>query len=840
MPPKKGDSKSAAKKGKAEEPKKGAKDEKKGGKKAEEPPAKGKGKDDGKKGKGKKPVSESEEGSEEEEEEIQSEEEESDESEEEPKKPVKIDKGKGKAALKGASKAIAVKGFKPTSKPSPPSDDEESEEEVKPQMKKGMAAMNLKKMSDVHIKGASKAMMGFATDGQKKNAGPGRAQKAVDVTSHLKGASRALSGLTGKSSPFSLPSKQQPPEKAKPKRNLKSTSRLFLRISKKKKPPTEGKPLLGTSKLFAGFGAKSSSAAKKPGLSGFSLFNKKDAPEKETPPPKKTINLSNLGGKGKMAAEAKGLGGKFKGMLGKKKAESRLKTKSWMLGRMAAATNWLTGRFLTSKGQGRLGARAGGRGRKQLSFANRDNRGRQTEYYDEGFEYDDDEYGYEEEYQDRWRPRGFHRQPMAYDSYDPYEEEMDYYDDEEWEDEYGYYDEEGNFYHEDEYYYDDGMDPYGYPYGYYDDEYDDDYGEEGMEYYYGEDGMLYAVDPFSHYSNAMDSFYDPYAPELYGDYIDHDIYNYGRLEPYGMVSGGYNVVPGLYDNQMLGYIDPVAVQNPYQQHFYIDARLDPAESGQLYAQEQLPYPVAEPLAEQFRVPRPQVMLFGLALNNLERMSDIQYEQPFPTYLPTQPHYTTVMNQQPTHIPHRQAPSPTAMAFQQEHFPLPQFTHPPLSTSAKTEPPSIPTALNEARINQAYSRTPITLLVYIGKGSLTGPQWPVKGKLLSKRGDDHRAHLFLHHNREQGCQRGLSRRWQEEWRELDYAGLLPTKTQPPTTRKISLPPSCIPPHFSPSPPFPFFIPYHRAQPPHPVLYSQAEGGCKRSKSCAHGDCETLPS
>ena len=55
MPPKKGDPKSAAKKGKSDEPKKGGRDEpkkggkddKKGGKKAEEPPAKGKGKDDG-------------------------------------------------------------------------------------------------------------------------------------------------------------------------------------------------------------------------------------------------------------------------------------------------------------------------------------------------------------------------------------------------------------------------------------------------------------------------------------------------------------------------------------------------------------------------------------------------------------------------------------------------------------------------------------------------------------------------------------------------------------------------------------------------------------------------
>ncbi|GLD74594.1 unconventional myosin-XV, partial [Lates japonicus] len=688
---------------------KGGKDDKKGGKK-EEPPAKGKGKDDGKKGKGKKPVSKSEEGSEEEEEEVKSGEEEDDESEEEVvSKKAAQGKGKGKAALKGASKAMAVKGFKPPPKKSPSSDDDEEE---KPQMKKGMGAVNLKKMSDVHIKGASKAMMGFAAEGQKKNLGAAKGQKTVDARSHLKGASKALSGLTGKASPFTMPSKQQP-EKSKPKRNLKSTSRLFLRLSKKKKPPADGKPLLGTSKLFSGFGAKS--ADKKPGLSGFSLFNKKDDAQKETTASKKTINLSRLGGQGKMATEAKGLGGKFKGMFGKKKVGSGFKTKGWMLGRIAAATNWLTGRFLTASGQGRLGARAGRRGRKRLSFADRDTRGRQTHYYNEAYEYDD-EYGYEEDYQGRWGPRGFLRQPMTYDPYDPYEEEMDYYDDEEWEDEYGYYDDEGNFYYDDELNYDDDVDYYSYPYGYYDDEYEDFYDDEGMEYYYGEDGMLYAVEPHGYYGDAMDGFYDPYESELYGDYFDHNMgYNYGMSDPYGMMSGGYEA--GLYNDPMLGYTDPAAIYNPYQQPFYMDVGLDPAQTGQLYGQEQLSYPVAEPFsAEQFRVPRPQVRLFGkdrldvetlpppplhsrpaspvfvppspaLALNNLEMMSDIQYEQPFPTHTPAQPHYSTVMNQQQTPILPIQALSPTAMIMQQEHLPLPQPSHPPFSVSPSHFSPS---------------------------------------------------------------------------------------------------------------------------------------------------------
>ncbi|KAM9346015.1 uncharacterized protein ABDE67_012622 [Symphorus nematophorus] len=612
MPPKKGDAKSAAKKGKAEEPKKGGKDDKKGGKddkkggkKAEGPPAKGKGKDDGKKGKGKKPVSESEEGSEEEEEEMMSEEEEDDVSEEEVVT-KKADKGKGKAALKGASKAMAMKGFKPP-KQSPTSDDDEEEgTKGKPQIKKGMGAVNLKKMSDVHIKGASKAMMGFAAEGQKKSAAAAKAQKTTDAKSHLKGASKALTGLTGKSSPFGMPAKPQQPEKAKPKRNLKSTSRLFLRLSKKKKPAPGGKPLLGTSKLFAGLGGKSASPDKKPGLSGFSLFNKKDDAKETTP--KKSINLSNLGGKGKMATEAKGLGGKFKGMFGKKKGVSGFKNKSWMLGRIAAATNWLTGRFLTTKGHGRLGTRAGGRGRKRLSFADRDTRGRHTHYYNEAYEYDDDEYGYEEDYHDTLRPRGFPRQPMAYDPYDPYGEEMDYYDDDEWE-EYGYYDEEGNFYYDDEFYYEDDVDYYGYPYGYYNDEYEDYYGDEGMEYYYGEDGMLYATEPepYGYYGNAMDGFYGAYDPELYGDHFGHNMgYNYGMSDPYGIMSGGYEVVSDMYTDPMLGYTDPAAIYNPYQQPFYMDAGLDPADTGQLYGQEQLSYPLAEPFStEQFRVPRPQ-------------------------------------------------------------------------------------------------------------------------------------------------------------------------------------------------------------------------------------------
>uniref|UniRef100_A0AAZ1XU22 Myosin XVAa n=1 Tax=Oreochromis aureus TaxID=47969 RepID=A0AAZ1XU22_OREAU len=456
--------------------------------------------------------------------------------------------------------------------------------------------------------------MGFAAEGQKKTVGAAKVQKTPDVKSHLKGASKAITGLTGKASPFSFPSKQQQPEKAKPKRNLKSTSRLFLRLSKKKKPAAGSKPLLGTRK--------------------------------------------------------------FKGMFGKKKTTPGFKSKSWMLGRIAAATNWLTGRFLTSKGHGRFGARAGGRGRKRLSFANRDTRGRQTHYYNGEYEYDDNEYGYEDDYHDRWRPRGFGGQPIAYDPYDPFGEEMDYYDDEEWEDEYGYYDEEGNFYYDDELYYDDEMDYYDYP---------------------------YESEPYGYYGDAMNGFSDPYDPWPYEEYFDHNVGSAFAFDSYGLMNGGNGFVSSLYNDPTLGYPQPAPAYNHYQQPFHMDSGLIPVEMGQLYGQEQLSYPLPEPVpTEQFRFPRPQVRLFGKDRLEVETLPPPLLHsrpaspmvpppspvlQPIHTYHPTQPNYPTVMNQQHTSILAGHGPFLTAASIQQEHVPFPQHTYPPFPVSPSHLTPS---------------------------------------------------------------------------------------------------------------------------------------------------------
>ncbi|XP_029692792.1 unconventional myosin-XV isoform X4 [Takifugu rubripes] len=736
MPTKKGET--TAKKGKAEEAKKRGKDNKKGGKEeknmgknSETQPAKGKGKDLHAK-KGRKPASESEEISEEEEEVLTANDDEDEDNEEEVVT-KKVDKVRGKTALKGASKAMAMKGFK-SPKVAPPSDDKGAEQEAKTktEVKKGMSSLNLKKMSDIHIKGASKAMMGFGLEGQKKNAAP-KVQKTADVRSHMKGASKVLTGLTGKASPFGFSSKQQQVEKAKPKRNLKSTSRLFLGLSKKKKSTVANKPLLGSSKLFAGFGAKFPAADKKPGLSGFSLLNKKEETPKENTPPKKSINLSSLGAKKKMASDAKELGGRFKGMFGKNKGLSKFKNKSWMLGRIATATNWLSGRILNGKGQGRLRSRGGGYQQKRLTFENRDARRRQTHYYNEAYENDDEEYPLDEDYHGRMRTRCSPIHPVTDNCYNNSGEELDYYDDDDW---YGYdddddddyvNDDDGNFYNDEFYYDDDDVNYNNYPYCYYDDEYEGYCQDEEPEYY-GDDGMLYMD------QGPYNGFYDPH--EFYGDPLNYNWGYYYRIpEVYSRPSAVPDVY-GLCNEAVIGYIDPAALHNPYQQCFYMEPGLNTAEMGQTFGEmPQMPFPVAEP----FRFPRPKVRVFGKdilevenvqspllpppppppspshpppsqphpvlfpsplsgqILSNFEMPSDIdtKYQQLLPTYHP-QLHHSGIPNQM--HNSSSQISSPTAVAGQQEYFSPPNSTSPLMSHHLSQMPPQT-SFINDTQIFQ---------------------------------------------------------------------------------------------------------------------------------------------
>ncbi|XP_028311141.1 unconventional myosin-XV isoform X2 [Gouania willdenowi] len=564
-------------------------------------------------------------------------------------------------------------------------------------------------MKGLKPKGTSQAMMNLVAEGQKNVAS--KPQKGVDLTANLRGASKTITGLTGKASLFSIPSKQ--PQKPKRNVNLKSTSRLFMRLSKKKKPKAEKKPLLGNSKLFSGFGAKSA-GDKNPGLSGFT-FNKKE-------PPKKAINLSSLEGKGKMVSEAKGLGGKFKGMFKKTSPGSGFKSKSWMLGKISAATNWLTGKFLASKEQQWLREK-GRRGQKSLSFAQRTANGRHT-HYNEGYDYVNDQYGYEDDNHNQWRPRGYQREPLTYEPYGAgiYGEEVEYNDDEDWEDEYGYFDEEGHFYDDDdEFYYDSNLDYYHSPhFGFYEDEYDEYYGEEGVEYYEGEDGMLYPMAPQQYtFYDPMDRFYDPYDPALYGYYLNNNMHSsYGLADSYGQMNGSYPAFSSPNNHPDLGISQPATFYYPYQQPLLLDPGLDALRFGQVNGQENLFHSEAELIsAQQFKVPRPQVRLFGkdrlevetfppppqsqppaplspspnpvFAQNPLENISGVQHQQPFIINPLAQPYYPTVTNQQQTATLLGQTPLPPPMGIEQYHLP-PHLTHVPYTDSSRHLSPTVQT------------------------------------------------------------------------------------------------------------------------------------------------------
>lgn len=155
----------------------------------------------------------------------------------------------------------------------------------------------------------------------------------------------------------------------------------------------------------------------------------------------------------------------------------------------------------------------------------------------------------------------------------------------------------------------------------------------------------------------------------------------------------------------------------FQQQVFMNTVLNPAETGQLYGQEQLSFLPAESFSqEQFRVPRPQVMLFGkdrlevetlppphphshhsspmfpssspaLALNNQQFIPDMQYEQPIPTYLPTQTPYPIDMNQQLAFIPPVHPPLSIAMSNHQDYLPPLQPANPPLSINPNHLSPS---------------------------------------------------------------------------------------------------------------------------------------------------------
>uniref|UniRef100_A0ABM5F0J4 Unconventional myosin-XV n=1 Tax=Pogona vitticeps TaxID=103695 RepID=A0ABM5F0J4_9SAUR len=250
------------------------------------------------------------------------EEEEEEESEEDPKKKKGRDK---KAAAKGGKKGD--KGKK------------EPEEEEDASGKKNKKPM----------KGASKLVMGLATEDAKKKK---KGAKKEQAKAQLKGASKAMA--MAKKEPAAPPKKQ---------RSLKSTSKLFMGFKgmAPKKSPKKSQ-FKNTSRFFWGLNKHSTQRKKKKKknrgvlkstsnlMMRFKEMGKKKKKEKKEGAAKKpSYVLIRLGG-GK-AAEKKEKGGGFFGGLFRRKSkpEGNFKPRAQIVSKVAAATNWLTRRFLSKR-----------------------------------------------------------------------------------------------------------------------------------------------------------------------------------------------------------------------------------------------------------------------------------------------------------------------------------------------------------------------------------------------------------------------------------------------------------------------------------------------------------
>ncbi|KAM8842059.1 uncharacterized protein myo15ab isoform 4-T5 [Synchiropus picturatus] len=654
--------------------KKGVKDEKKGGKKGKEDP---KGKDDGKKGKdkgkGKKVESEEDDEdllSEEEEEELSEEEEDSDDD----------PRGKKRGGRGGRDKR--GRGARHEEDSDEDEDEDEEEEDDEEDEEAGHKAKGKSKDGHHHKGGRS--------DAKKK------AKKKEEAAA---------------------------PIKEIPKRGLKNMSRMFMKFSGFKRRRNSRKKLKSTSRLFLGLGKRKFRLARKKRrksmLKNTSRFmmrfkaskkkkKEKEAKEKQNDGKKPTYMLLRLGGGGGGDAAHK-KGGFFKGLFGKKDGTDSgngLKNRSVLLGRVAAATNWLTKRFLTSKMQG-----------KYRGWDDRRDHGRQGSsrrhlhgYYNNAYEHGEDPYGYDQQHLVQ------HGYGQFIDGYSAYDEDAaaygaqgqyDYYDNGADFQDLGYYEGEG-VYDPNVEYLDDGVYDHGMM-----ENYDPDaqryYSNHEADYYgYQEQAMaLYGDERLDYYAQMGDSHmygaeFDGFHGAQAQDYLtSRGVYVDGQGGYYSNAQVAlYNSDPTMqaevpldgplqYADGGLAYLDyssqqTVAFPQGGQQEFGFSAQ---GTYGQQFSDQMDQY--TEDVSEvqggdiTFRVPRPQVRLFGKERLDVplpppptlppdpefEDMSEIQYEDQIPL---VPGHLGSVMSpQQQLLSPQQQMMSPQQLLSPQQPMMSPQ-------------------------------------------------------------------------------------------------------------------------------------------------------------------------
>ncbi|KAM7419612.1 hypothetical protein PAMA_016625 [Pampus argenteus] len=698
--------------------KKPGKDDKKGGKKGKEEPPKGK--DDGKKGKDKGKGKKVE--SEEEEDELLSDEEEDEEfSDEDEEEEDSEDDRKGRRH--GGKGAKGKKGGKSRRGEYSEEDDEEDEDEEDEEEEEDYGKSKKKSKDDHHHKGGKSDADPKKKKGKKKDEAP------------------------------------QLPIKEIPKKGLKNMSRMFMKFSGFKRRRTSRKKLKSTSRLFLGLGKRKNRLAKKKRrksmLKNTSRFmmrfkaSKKRKKEKEAKEKaeanggkKPTYMLLRLGG-GKDSTVNKGRF--FKGLFGKKDGED-FKNRSALLGKVAAATNWLTKRFLSTKMRGNNSGHHGWRGRRAHSHQ-ASSRGYPHGYHNDGYEHEEEAYGYDQQhsvhqkgYRDYDDGYGGYRDEAAaaYESqgqFGYYDNGADYQD-------LGYYEEEVNDPNA-EYYegglYDEGMGDYYNPYsaaqGYYNNQEADYYGYQQQQAMamYGDDGLdYYTLMGEGHmYEGEVAGFPDPQTQGYYDENGQGVYYDDGQV--------------GYYDNGQAGYENPYAATMGMQGGFQPDYQFTYSDAGMPYqdysSQQAIGFPpggqhisgfggqgidqvqglYGDQYVDQldqygdgtggvqggemtFRVPRPQVRLFGKERLDVplpppptlppdpefEDMSEIQYEDQM-LFAPGQAAGMMALQQQMAISPQQHmmmmSPQEQMMMSAQQQAMMPnqeQMTMPPLIMSPQQQ------------------------------------------------------------------------------------------------------------------------------------------------------------
>ncbi|XP_026158447.1 unconventional myosin-XV [Mastacembelus armatus] len=662
--------------------KKAGKDDKKGGKKGKvEPP---KGKDDGKKGKDKGKGKKVE--SEEEEEELLSDEEEDEELSEEDEDDEDSEDDRTRKGL-GGKGAKGKKGGKSRHwEDSEEYEDEDEDEEEDDEDEEDYGKSKKKSKDARHHKGVKSDADAKKKKGKKKEEPP------------------------------------QVPIREIPKKGLKNMSRMFLKFSGFKRRRNSRKKLKGASRLFLGLKKRKNKLDKKKRrksiLKNTSRFmmrfkiSKKRKKEKEAKEKaaanggnKPTYLLLRLGG-GKDSNEKKG--GFFKGLFRKKAGDGPsdgFKIRSLLLGKVAAATNWLTKRFLSTKIQRNSGH--GGWGGRRAHSRHANSRRHLHGYYNNGYDHGDEDY----EYGGRLvHQKGYGGYDGDYGDYG--DEAAGYYDigagDADYQD-LGYCDQEALYNPNAGYYegglYDEAMGDYYNPHysaqGYYNNQeaeyygYDQQhavamYGDEGLDYYslMGEGHI---------YGGEVDGFLDPQAQGYYDE--NGQGVHYGDGEGvYVIGQAGYYEDPyvanmgmqgGLPPDYQLSYSDTGMPYKAYssqqaigltggQQVFgFGGQQMDQGLYGDQYADQLGQYGDADGGVQggeiTFRVPRPQVRLFGKERLDVplppppslppdpefENMSEIQYEDQIPL-APGEPGDMTSLHQMmmaPQMSPHQHLVSP---------------------------------------------------------------------------------------------------------------------------------------------------------------------------------------